>query len=206
MRLYFKPGACSLASRIVLIELGRPFESIRVDSHAGRTEHGVDYLDVNPRGYVPALEIEGGAVITENAAILQYLADLDPGASLAPPSGLERVRLQETLSFISSELHKAFWPFFRGEPLSDDEAKAASANLARRVGDVEHSLSDDRPYVLGQTMSVADAYLFVVLNWTSFIGFSLDSWPRVAAFLGHMASRSSVRTALKQEGLLKEAV
>lgn len=205
MRLYFKRGACSLASRIVLIELGHPFEAIRVDTDAGLTEHGLDYRTVNPRGYVPALEIDGAQIITENPAILQFLADLDPGAALAPPNGgLERVQLQETLNFISSELHKAFSPYFNSAPLSDDAANAASAELSRRIGDVEHSLSDGRPFILGQTMTVADAYLFVVLNWAGFIGFDINAWVRVAAYVERMARRPSVRAALVQEGLLKE--
>ena len=202
MRLYFKPGACSLASRIVLIELGRPFEAISVDTETGRTESGLDYRTINPRGYVPALELDGGDVITENPAILQYLADLDPHTSLAAfNGGMDRVRLQEVLNFISSELHKAFSPFFRGAPLSDDQAKAARAVLSRRIGDVEARLSDDRTYILGEAMTVADPYLFVVLNWAGFIGFALGDWPRVAAYVQRMAARASVRTALVQEGL-----
>lgn len=206
MRLYFKPGACSLAARIVLIELGQPFEAIRVDTGSGRTEQGRDYRGVNPRGYVPALETDTGQIITENPAILQYLADLDPSAALAGPAGgLERVRLQEVLNFVSSELHKAFSPFFTGVPLSEAGATAARTALSRRIGDVEHSLSDGRPFILGPAMTVADAYLFVVLNWTGFIGMDLDPWPRVAAYVGRMGDRASVRAALMQEGLLDAA-
>lgn len=204
MRLYFKPGACSLASRIVLIELGRDFEAVRVDTDAGVTEDGRHYRAVNPRGYVPTLELEGGEVITENPAVLQYLGDLVPD-QLAPRAGsLDRVRLQEALNFISSELHKAFSPFFHGEATGDRLARAR-AQLSRRIGDVEHMLDHGRPYLLGESMTVADAYMFVVLNWSDVIGFELEPWPHVSAFMGRMRERPSVRSAMTQEGLLKGA-
>lgn len=204
MRLYFKPGACSLASRIVLIELGQAFEAIRVDTDAGLTEDGRDYRAVNPRGYVPALELKDGRVVTENPAVLQYLADLQPDR-LAPAAGSwDRVRLQEALSFISSELHKAFSPFFHGEAQGERRAPA-EALLKRRLGEVEQMLGQESPYLLGDRMSVADIYLFVVLNWTGFIGFSLQGWPRLYDFMSRMAAHASVRAALLQEGLLKDA-
>lgn len=204
MRLYFKPGACSLASRIVLIELGQAFEAIRVDTDAGLTEDGRDYRAVNPRGYVPALELKDGRVVTENPAVLQYLADLQPDR-LAPAAGSwDRVRLQEALSFISSELHKAFSPFFHGEAQGERRAPA-EALLKRRLGEVEQMLGQKSPYLLGDRMSVADIYLFVVLNWTGFIGFSLQGWPRLYDFMSRMAAHASVRAALLQEGLLKDA-
>lgn len=204
MRLYFKPGACSLASRIVLIELGQAFEAIRVDTDAGLTEDGRDYRAVNPRGYVPALELKDGRVVTENPAVLQYLADLQPDR-LAPAAGSwDRVRLQEALSFISSELHKAFSPFFHGEAQGERRA-SAEALLKRRLGEVEQMLGQESPYLLGDRMSVADIYLFVVLNWTGFIGFSFQGWPRLYDFMSRMGAHASVRTALLQEGLLKDA-
>ncbi|MGX1587845.1 glutathione binding-like protein [Brevundimonas diminuta] len=204
MRLYFKPGACSLASRIVLIELGQAFEAIRVDTDAGLTEDGRDYRAVNPRGYVPALELKDGRVVTENPAVLQYLADLQPDR-LAPAAGSwDRVRLQEALSFISSELHKAFSPFFHGEAQGERRAPA-EALLKRRLGEVEQMLGQESPYLLGDRMSVADIYLFVVLNWTGFIGFSLQGSPRLYDFMSRMGAHASVRAALLQEGLLKDA-
>lgn len=204
MRLYFKPGACSLASRIVLIELGQAFEAIRVDTDAGLTEDGRDYRAVNPRGYVPALELKDGRVVTENPAVLQYLADLQPDR-LAPAAGSwDRVRLQEALSFISSELHKAFSPFFHGGAQGERRAPA-EALLKRRLGEVEQMLGQESPYLLGDRMSVADIYLFVVLNWTGFIGFSLQGWPRLYDFMSRMGAHASVRAALLQEGLMKDA-
>jgi glutathione S-transferase len=205
MRLYFKPGACSLSSRIVLTELGLAYEAIKVDTDAGLTETGADYCAINPKGYVPALELDGGAVITENPAILQYLADRDPSAQLAPPNGtLERAYLQQWLNFISSELHKAFGPYFGGTP-EGVEKENADARLARRIGDVERGLADGRSFILGESFTVADAYLFVVLNWSTHVGMDLERWPRVAAFMARMTSRPAVRAAMLREGLVQEA-
>ena len=204
MLLYFKPGACSLASRIVLTEIGLPFEAVKVDTSAGTTEDGSDYRAINPKGYVPALQIVPGTIITENLAILQYLADQAPRAGLAPVAGtIERVRLQEWLSFTSSELHKAFSPWFSGQPLGGEDKSRAEANLSRRIGDVERGLSDDRPFILGDTFTVADAYLFVVLNWSGFINVDLARWPKVAAYTTRIAARPAVRAALTAEGLLQ---
>jgi len=206
MRLYFKPGACSMSSRIVLNELGQPFDAIKVDTETGLTETGADYRAINPRGYVPALELTDGAVLTENPAILQYLADTHPEAGLAPPPGsLQRARLQEWLNFTSSELHKAFSPFFSGRELDGQENRRAQDALSRRLGDVEQRLSDGRSYTLGEDFTVADAYLFVVLNWCNFIGVALPQWPNVAEFVERVAARPAVRAAMAQEGLITEA-
>lgn len=206
MRLYFKPGACSLSSRIVLTELGLAHEAIKVDTETGLTETGADYRAINPRGYVPALELDGGAVITENPAILQYLADSNPKAGLAPANGtIERAYLQEWLNFISSELHKAFGPYFHGRAPEGVEKENVDAKLARRIGDVERGLADGRSFILGESFTVADAYLFVVLNWSNFIGLGLKRWPHVAAFMARMASRPAVRAAMLREGLIQEA-
>lgn len=196
MRLYFKPGACSLASRIVLAELGLSYEAVAVDTEAARTADGRDYRRINPKGYVPALEFEPGHVLTENPAILQYLADLRPSAGLAPEAGsLDRARLQEWLNFTSSELHKAFSPFFSGRALSEDEAGRAHGALERRLGDVERLFADGRRFALGDTFSVADAYLFVVLGWAGAVGVRLDAWPSVAAYVERVAARPAVRLA-----------
>ncbi len=202
MRLYFKPGACSLSSRIVLNELGAAFEAERVDTETGLTETGADYRRVNPKGYVPALELDDGTVLTENPAILQFLADTHSAAALAPPFGtVARARLQEWLNFTSSELHKAFSPYFRGHPLEAAERVQVEERLARRVGDVARGLADGRAFILGEDFTVADAYLFVVLNWSAFIGLDLARWPHVAAYVSRVAARPSVRDALRQEGL-----
>lgn len=207
MKLYFKPGACSMSARIVMIELGLNFDAVKVDTVSGRTETGADYRIINPKGYVPALEIAGDTILTENPAILQYLADAHPESGLAPsPGTLLRARQQEWLNFTSSELHKAFGPYFRGKPLDDDEKAQADRQLARRVGNVEEGLSDGRNFILGDSFSVADAYLFVVLNWSGFIGFSLDRWPHVASYVARIAARPASREAMRQEGLLAPEV
>lgn len=207
MKLYFKPGACSLATRIVLEELGLPYDAEEVNTLEGRTSSGNDYGCINPRGYVPALELEDGTVITENPAVLQYLADTHTQAGLAPASGpIGRARLQQWLNFTSSELHKAFGPFF-GDPAPVSEAAdRAHANLARRLGDVERELDDGRSFLLGDQFSVADAYLFVVLNWSGFIGVDLAHWPSCAAFTARCVERPAVRRALIKEGLIIEEV
>ena len=206
MRLYFKPGACSLASRIVLAELGLSYEAVELDTEAGRTADGRDYRQVNPKGYVPALEFEPGEVLTENPAILQFLADRYPSAGLAPEAGtLERARLQEWLNFTASELHKAFSPFFSGRTLSDDEAGRARGALERRLGDVDRQLSDGRSFALGERFGVADAYLFVVLGWTGAVGVRLDAWPSVAAYVERVAARPAVRLAVALDAGRPEA-
>lgn len=205
MRLYFKPGACSMSSRIVLNELGITFDTERVDTENGVTEAGVDYRSINPKGYVPALELDSGAILSENPAILQFLADTHAEAGLAPASGtLERARLQEWLNFTSSELHKVFSLYFRGEPLDETEKKQADARLGRRVDDVERGLSDGREFILGGRFTVADAYLFVVLNWSGFIGLDLARWPHLKAYVARIADRPSVRRAMRQEGLIPD--
>lgn len=207
MRLYFKPGACSLSSRIVLTEIGLTYDTIKVDTETGMTESGADYRAINPKGYVPALELDDGVILTENPAILQFLADTHPEARLAPAYGtLDRVRLQEWLNFTSSELHKAFGPYFRGRPLDDAERVAAERHLARRVSDVERGLADGRQFIVGDSFTVADAYLFVVLNWSDFIGFDLAHWPHVAAYVARIGIRPSVRDAMRQEGLITDEV
>ncbi|MBB4482771.1 glutathione binding-like protein [Rhizobium etli] len=207
MRLYFKPGACSLSSRIVLTELGLAYEAVKVDTEAGLTEAGVDYRTINPKGYVPALELESGEVITENPAILQYLAEQGLQARLAPAHGtVERAYLQQWLNFTSSELHKAYGPYFSGQALNRTEKDNVDAKLARRIGDVERALADGRSFILGESFTVADAYLFVVLNWSNFIGLDLTQWPHVSAFVARIASRPAVRSAMLCEGLVEEAV
>ena len=206
MRLYFKPGACSLAPRIVMAELGIDHESIAVDTAAGLTATGQPYEAINPRGYIPALELDDGTVITENPAILQYLGDLQPAAGMAPPAGtLERIRLQQWLNFISAELHKAFSPFFKGRDLAPAERDEALAGLSRRIGDVEHALDDGYLFLLGDQFSVADAYLFVVLNWAGYIGVDLNPWPHVSAYVAGLAKRPAIRSAMAAEGLLEAA-
>lgn len=202
MKLYYKPGACSMASHIVLNELGDDYRLEKVDTASGRTESGADYAAINPRGYVPALALESGEIITENAAILQYLADRRPAARLAPSAGgLSRIRLQEALSFLSSELHKAFGPFFSGAASAGESRIAALARLSRQIGHVEAMLRDGRAHLLGSEFTVADAYAFTLLNWARFIEVSLQEWPATAAYVARLSTRPSIARALREEGL-----
>lgn len=203
MKLYYKPGACSLASHIVLQEAGIACELDRVDTEAGKTEQGLDFRAINPNGYVPALELEDGDVLTEGAAILQYLADRFPATGLAPQSGtLERAKMQQHLNFVASELHKAFSPFFAASPPQGPAKDAALSKLDDRMRVFDDHLSDGRAHLLGQKFSVADAYLFVVANWTNFLGIDLTQWPNVSAFVTRVAARPSAQAAMRAEGLI----
>ena len=205
MILYYKPGACSLASHIVLNEIGASFDLDKTDTDAGKTESGEDFRKISPNGYVPALVTDGGDIITENPAVLQYLADQRPDAELAPPNGtLERTRLQEALNFVSSELHNSFNPFFSGTALEGERRQQVEAGIGRRVTHIERSLADGRAYLLGDTFTVADAYAFVVLNWAGFVGVSLDAWPDTQAYIARVAARPAAVKAMVTEGLVKQ--
>jgi glutathione S-transferase len=202
MKLYYAPGACSLSPHISLREAGVSFDLEKVDTRTRRTESGADYLSINAKGYVPALQLDDGEVLTEGAAVVQFIADRHPDVGLAPAGGtLERARLQEHLNFIASELHKAFTPLF--DPSAPEDAKqAAPAAVARRLDHVERLLADGRAFLLGERFSVADAYLFTVASWTGPTGIGLDRWPRLAAFVARVAARPSVRAAMRAEGLV----
>ena len=200
MKLYYTPGACSLSPHIVLRELGHDFEMERVDPMTKITETGADFRAINPKGYVPALELDNGEVLTEGAAIVQYLADASKARELAPEAGtLARARVQEHLNYIASELHKAFGPLFMGA--SGETRDTAVASISRRLDHIETLLSDGRRHLSGDGLSVADIYLFVVAGWTIPAGISLERWPRLAAFLERVRGRPSVAAALAAEGL-----
>ena len=196
MKLYYSPGACSLSPHIVAEEGGLPLTLEKVDLKTRTTETGEDYARINPKGYVPALQLDGGTLLTEGPAIVQYLADEVPGSPLAPPNGtIERYELQGWLNFISTEIHKAFGPLFHGT----DEAKAkARERLALRYGYVEKELGD-KPYLTGNNFSVADAYLYVTLRWAGKM--AVDTPPKLAALRDRIANRPAVQRALKAEGL-----
>lgn len=205
MKLYYKPGACSMASHIVLNEIGAPFDLEMADTEAGTTETGEDFCKISPNGYVPALVTDGGDVITENPAILQYLADQVSDTDLAPTNGtLERTRLQEALNFVSSELHRSFSPFFSGAERESKARQQVEAGVRRRVAHIERSLADDRAFLLGDTFTVVDAYAFVVLNWAGFVGLNLDAWPKTQAYVARVAARPSAVKAMVREGLIKQ--
>ena len=204
MELFMKPGACSLAAHVALLEAGEAFELIEVDTVAQRTAAGEDYGLINPEGYVPALRLADGRVLREGAAVLQFIADRHPDAGLAPEAGtFERAQLQEHLNFIASELHKAFKPFFSGAPLDATARAAAEALVLARLGHFELLLADGRPYLLGERFSVADAYLFVVAGWTGPVRIRLDGLPFMQAFIARVAAREATRAALRAEGLVQ---
>lgn len=203
MKLFYKPGACSLAPHIALRAAGVTFDLVQVDTQKKTTETGSDFLKINPKGYVPALLLENGDVLTEAPAVLQYIADLDPTRALAPPPGsLERVRLQEHLNFVSSELHKSFSPFFGATPLTDAERPNVEAGIARRLAIFEAILAKSGPYLMGETFTVADAYFFVVTNWANFVDIDLNQWPHVADYMERTAALPAIREAMKVEGLI----
>ncbi|WP_323796368.1 glutathione transferase GstA [Nisaea sp.] len=205
MKLYYIPGACSLASHIILHETGATVDIEKVDGATHKTETGADFYQVHRKGYVPALQLDDGEVLTEGAAILQYLADTSTRTELSPAQGsIERARLQSQLNFVSAELHKAFGPLFKKDS-TEGEKTAARKKVALRLDDVEAVLSDGRAYFLGKDFSIADAYLFTVTNWTNPTGLGLGERQNLAAYMGRMAERPSVQAAMQAEGLIGKA-
>ena len=200
MKLFLKPGACSLSPHIVLEESGLSYETETVDLRTKQTGSGGDFLAINPKGYVPALQLDSGELLTEGPAIVQYLADLVPEKRLAPANGsLERYRLQAWLTFIGTELHKSCSPFFN--PAAPQEWKdIARANLERRLAYAEAQLAG-RDYLMGEDFTVADAYLFTVMSWFKFIQLDLARWPALVAYQARVAARPGVQAALRSEGL-----
>lgn len=203
MKLYYKPGACSLASHIALIETGAPFSIEKVDTQSGKTESGADYRKINGRGYVPALELDDGRVVTEGAAILQFIADSYRESALAPAAGtFERTRLQELLNFVASELHKSFGPFFAKKVPEGEARETAVKAVQSRLQHIDTILADGRPYLLGEKFSVVDAYCFVVANWANFVDISLEKLPHAKALVARVAERPSTIAAMRAEGLI----
>jgi glutathione S-transferase len=201
MKLYYAPGSCALSPHIVALEAGVPIELDRVDFATRKTASGDDLNKVNPKGYVPALRLDNGEVLTEGPAIVQYLADRNPGAGLAPAAGtLERYRLQEWLNFIGTELHKNFSPLFKPDT-PDDYKPVAIRNIVARLGTVDQHLSDHK-YLLGNAFTAADAYLFTVTNWTQHVGIDLTPFASLRAYRERIAARPHVQAAMKAEGLL----
>lgn len=200
MKLYYSPAACSLGPHISLQEAGIPFELVRVDLRSHQTESGDDFYAINPKGYVPALQLDDGSILTENAAIAQYVADKVPEKELAPPAGtMERYRLQEWIHFIATEIHKSFSPLFN--PACTEETRQAQlAKISGRLELVQKSL-DGKQYLLGDQFTVADAYFFAVLNWSRMMGPDLKQWPAVEAYYQRLLARPSVRAAMAAEGL-----
>jgi len=200
MKLYYSPGACSLASHIALVEAGLPFTTDKVDMRSRKTSDGRDFTTVNPNGYVPSLELDNGEVLNEGQAILQYIADQRPAAQLAPPAGtMARYRVLEWLSFLSSELHKGFGPLLR--PGGPEDVKASIRDkLGTRLHYAAGHLAS-RQYLVGDHFTVADAYLYTVLTWTRIAGIDLSAWPVLAAYRERIQQRPAVQAARAAEGL-----
>ena len=202
MKLYFSPGACSLSPHIVLREAGLAFTPVQANLKAHQLADGSDYYAINPKGYVPLLELDDGQRLSEGPAIVQYLADRVPEKKLVPPAGtMERYRAVEWLNFIGTELHKQFSPIFNAA--MPEEAKALQrAKVKERLTWVDGQLKG-KNYLMGDAFSVPDAYLFTVTNWTKNVGIDISDLSHLGAFMGRMAARPAVQEALRAEGLLK---
>lgn len=204
MKLYYSPGACSLSPHIALAEAGLSVDYVKVNLRDKKTEAGDDYLAVNPKGQVPVLGLDGGGVLTEGPAIVQYIADKAPNAKLAPANGtLERYQLQEWLNLITSELHKSFSPLFN--PAMSDETKALFRDkIGKTFGYVDGKLAG-KDYLMGSQFSVADGYLFTILRWAIGQKFDLAQYPNLKTYFDRVAARPKVKEAMLAEGLIKAA-
>lgn len=202
MKLYFSPGACSMAVNIALHEIGHKFEMVKVDLRQHKTESGEDYYQINPKGYVPALQLDNGEVLTEDAVVLQYLADQKPDVGLAPRAGtLEHYRLMEWLNFISSEIHKTLGALFN--PGITPEWKEDRIALFGRRCEYLVKVLGNRPYLMGDQYTIADAYLFTILGWADYHKLDMNKWPTLKEYADRIATRPAVKQAMKAEGLIK---
>ena len=201
-KLYYAPGACSLAPHIVAQETGIPLDLVKVDLASHKTETGADYYSINPRGYVPALDIGQGEPLTEASVVVQYLADQKPNSGILPPAGsIERVRVQQWLAFIATELHKGFSPLFN--PATPETMKPIIlAQIAKRFTELDKHLSI-RSYLTGEKFTVADAYAFTILNWANFLKVDLGAYAKLHDYHARIGARPAVQKALKAEGLVK---
>jgi glutathione S-transferase len=200
MKLFYFPGACSFAPHVTLREAGLPFTLVLYDRATHQLDAGGKLEDVNDKGYVPVLELDDGERLTEAAVILQYIADQRPESGLAPKAGtLARYRLQEWLNFIATEIHKAYWPLFHGPEV---EKPTARERLDRRFSWTQEKIAA-RPFVMGDTFTVADAYLLTVVNWMRPAGLDPGKWPGLKEYRARLSQRPSVRAALEAEGLLR---
>ena len=202
MLLYYNKGGCSLSPHIVLHETGLPHAVMHVDLHSGRTADGTNYWAINPKRSVPALRLDDGAVLTEGAAIVQYIADQAPASGLAPPAGtMARYRAQEWLNYVGTELHRGFTPLF-SDRISPEWKAMTLAALGRKFDFVSERLAG-QTHLLGDRFTVADAYLFVILRWRDYVAVDLSPWPVLTAYMERIAARPAVRAAMAVEGLVK---
>jgi glutathione S-transferase len=203
MKLYYTPGACSLAPHIVAREAGVPIELVKVDIFKHKLEDGGDYLARNPRGYVPLLELDDGERVTESAVIVQHLAEVGRGDGLLPPAGSrERLRVLQWLNFVATELHKTF-SWLWAKDTAESTKEAVKAKLALRFGELDRQLGKG-PYLTGERFTVADAYAFTIVNWSNFLSIDLKPYPNLLAFMDRVAARPRVRDALLAEGLIEQ--
>jgi glutathione S-transferase len=204
VKLYYSPGACSLSPHIVAKEAGIPLTLVKVNTKTKTIKAEGDFWAVNPKGYVPALELDNGEILTEGPAIVQYLADLRPASKLAAENGsFARVRLQEALSYLTSEIHKSYSPLFKPD-VSAAVREERIAYLRKRYALIEQQL-EGRQYLFGDEFTAADAYLFVLTNWARSLKIDLSEFPNLLAFQKRVGSRRAVLEALRDEGLIKEA-
>ena len=202
MKLYYSPGACSLAAHIILNEVNVDFDIERVDLKTHKTEKGADYYEINPKGYVPALEINPGLILTENVALLPFLAQQDSKQDLIPPSGLGRAKVLEWLGYLNSELHDAHAVFF-GAPLDAEAKEKAYAEIDRLLTYIDQAIaSSDHEYLVDDNFGPADAYLFVITNWSNYIEHDLTPYSHVVEIRNKVAARQSVQIAMRDEGLI----
>jgi len=202
MKLYYFPGACSLAAHIVLRETGCAFDLDAVNLGTKTTSAGEDFQKINPKGYVPALSLDDGQVLTEVGTLLLYLADRKPENGLAPePGTMERYRLLEWISFISSEVHKQYGPLWNAG--SPEASQQAARELLECRYDYLNRILGARPYLMGERYSVVDAYLFTVLNWCNFHSIDLGRWPALEDYVARIAARPAAQAAMKAEGLVR---
>ncbi|MEP4769009.1 MAG: glutathione binding-like protein [Roseibium sp.] len=201
MKLFYKSGACSMAAHILLNEAGASYSLEKVDTEKGLTENGGAYADVNPRGYVPALQLPDGNILTENVAVLHWLSEQFPTLAAGQGQSLDKFRTLELLSFVSSELHKGFSPYFSGKSFSEERQAENMKKLRAKITQFEKLLAEGSDFLLGDRLTVADAYAFVVLNWANFLSISLADWPKTEAYVARIMARPATQQTLREEGL-----
>ncbi|KAF1026505.1 glutathione transferase GstA [Acinetobacter sp.] len=202
MKLYYSPGACSLAAHILLNEINVDFDLERVDLKTHKTEKGADYYEINPKGYVPALEINPGLILTENVAVLPFIAQHDPKQDLIPPSGLGRAKVLEWLGYLNSELHDEYAVFF-DPAITEDEKVRGYATLDKMLKYIDDYLAESEyDYLVNDRFGPADAYLFVLTNWSNHIQHDLTPFTNIVALRNKVAERQSVQIAMRDEGLI----
>jgi glutathione S-transferase len=201
MKLYYATGTCSLSPRIVAFEAGLPLDAEKVDIGAHKTETGADYFSVNPKGYVPALRLDDGSLLTEGVAMVQYLADRAPQSGLAPAAGTPaRYRLQEWLTFISSELHKVFSPWLFSAATPEATKAMAKSMIGKRFAMLDQHLAG-HAYLMGDKFTAADAYCFTIVDWSRYADIDLEPYAHLRAFMARVAARPKVKEAMRAEGM-----